>query len=83
MSNEMIDFLSYERQYLRFPHPITSLVRVRDIDLDLRMRPVDRAWAKKAGFQGLNAMNALRGLVHMEATLPEGLRVRSDTSRTS
>ena len=67
---------SYEKRYPRFPHSVVSLVRIRDIDLDLRMRSGDGAWAKKGGFHALRLMNALKTLPKAEASPGEDLLIR-------
>ena len=67
---------SYEKRYPRFPQPVTSLVWINDIDLDLRMRSADRPWAKKIGFEGLRLMNALKNLLRVEPPLYGDLRIQ-------
>jgi len=52
------------KRYLKsrpsFPHPITNLVRIMDINLHLRMMPVENAWLMKLGFNTVKYINDFR-----------------------
>lgn len=53
------------REFTLFPCKIVNLVRIRDIDRQLRMIPVENPWVKKIGFHTVKSLNkignALRG----------------------
>jgi hypothetical protein len=55
----------FSKRQLPFPHSILNLVRIRDIDKQLRAMPVERAWFWRLGFQVArlvnNIQNAFRG----------------------
>jgi len=54
------------RKYLdlrpSFPHPISNLVRIKDIDLHLEKMPMERDWLTKIGFSTVKRLNELGNL---------------------
>ena len=48
------------RRNPRFPHRILNLVKLEDIDLQLKKMPVKNAWIKKFGYHTVKTMNKLR-----------------------
>jgi len=47
----------YSKIRPRFPHLLTILVRIRDVDLQLREIPVDNPWLIKLGFHAMKLKN--------------------------
>lgn len=48
------------RGYHPFPHSITNLVRIQDIDKHLRTAPIGKLWLKKFGFHAVKLLNNIR-----------------------
>ena len=48
------------RRNPRFPHRILNLVKLEDIDLQLKRMPVKNSWIKKIGYHAVKTMNKLR-----------------------
>lgn len=47
----------------RFPFTVTNLVRIRDIDLQLRQMPVENGWFMKLAFTTAKVINDVRNVV--------------------
>lgn len=54
---------SYSKIRPRFPHIITNLVRIVDVNQQLRVMPVENAWLMKLGFHAAKFRNDIRNAV--------------------
>jgi hypothetical protein len=56
--------------WLYFPHTVLNLFRIRDINLQLKMKPTEYAWLKKYGYHFLIAVNRIRNFhIHQPASI--------------
>ncbi len=51
---------SFEKRWSKVPHLVHNLVRIRDIDWQLREMPIENAWMMKIGFSGAKFLNDVR-----------------------
>jgi len=75
---------SYKGRRPDFPHQIVNLVRIRDIDLQLRAMPLQNAWFMKLGYRTVKLLNDVRRNFNGSKVKSSGLnisRVRSFDSR--
>jgi len=59
-----------------FPHPVINLVRIRDIDRQIKAMPVKHAWLTKRGFNAIRTFNEIRNVFRASGGVDEELRVR-------
>lgn len=50
----------FSRNFPRFPHPITNLVRILDIDKQIRAMPIENTFLRKHGFHALKFLNNMK-----------------------
>lgn len=55
---------SFSRDYNLFPHAISTLVKINDVDLHFQMIHIDRAWLMKTGFHISKTLNKLGNLIN-------------------
>lgn len=58
-----------------FPHPMANLVRIKDVDRQLKAIPVNNAWAMKLGFQMSKLMNDLKNLYRKSEPLKKEFEI--------
>lgn len=58
-----------------FPHPLTNLVRIRDINIHLRAMSIDKPWLMKMGFKGVKAINDLENTFRGPSIRNQGLMI--------
>lgn len=51
---------SHKKRYHSFPHPILNMVRIHDVDLQLKHMPMDHDWIMKTGYRTLNLINRIK-----------------------
>jgi len=51
---------SYSRRYRTLPFAVSNVVRIKDIDKQLKAMPIKNAWLVKLGFHGLKLFNDLK-----------------------
>lgn len=59
ISNNPILIKYQSQRFPRFPHTINNLIRIRDIDIHLKMKQTKNQWIKKNGFLLLKLFNKI------------------------
>ncbi len=57
VASNPIQIKSMQSHRPRFPHPIVNLVRIQDIDKQLRAMPVENPWLVKLGYRCVKLLN--------------------------
>jgi GNAT superfamily N-acetyltransferase len=70
-SNPILIERSRRRGFPVFPHPITNLVRIKDIDLQLKHMPVERPWLMRSGFFTFKTINRIKNLFRKKIPTPD------------
>jgi predicted N-acetyltransferase YhbS len=66
---------SYSKFYSRFPHTIINLVRIQDIDKQLKEIPVENAWMMKLGFYAAKLINIITNTIVGTESPNQNLRI--------
>jgi len=59
-----------------FPHPVINLVRIRDIDRQIKAMPVKHAWLTKTGFNAVRIINDIQKVFRPSNRVDKELYVR-------
>jgi len=65
---------------IKFPFPLSFLVRIRDIGLHLRMMPIERTWLLRIGFHIVKGLNDVRNIFSRSVSKKKDLQI-SEISR--
>ena len=60
----------------RFPHTITNFVRIKNLNLQLEMMPIDRAWLVKLGYYTVKLANDLKNSLRRSKPAENNVRIR-------
>lgn len=71
VTNNPIMIRAWSRTYPRFPKDILNLVRLRDINLQLRKMPVEKAWLTRLGFRAVKLFNDFRNVMRIQEDVDE------------
>ena len=77
-SNPMLFKVFSERQYL-FPRTVLNLVKIRDIDEQLKAMPVEKAFLKRIGFKAVKFVNNLHNSVRGPVQLHKGIKIKEES----
>jgi len=75
-SNPIIIKSKLRRGRPRFPHPVTVLVRIRDIDRQIDAMPIENAWFYKLGFRATKLFNDIKYASGVSDEVEKEIRIR-------
>ena len=67
---------AYSKRYPEFPHTMTNLVRIRDIDAQLEAMPVERPWLVKRGYHAVKLFNSAQRRLDRPESRRTGFKVK-------
>ena len=59
----------------RFPHTITNFVRIKNLNLQLQMMPVGKAWLVKLGYCAVKLMNDIKNAIRRPKPAEHGMSI--------
>jgi len=75
VSSNPILIRSWMRRRPPFPHRLLNLVRIRDVDEQLKVMPVKNAWLMRLGFYTLKSLNNFRNIFSGSRPSRPGLNI--------